>query len=375
MLYVGRSPHEAFFTPDGKQVWTTVRGENYISVADPVSMTELRRITVANGPGEVMFSPDGKYGFCVLSFTTELDVIDAHTYNVLKRLKQASPFSPNLAVSPDGMEFRITLKDSATTQAFSAKPPFKLIATLNTGPITDHVNFIDNKRGHFAYVTVGGTNQAKVYRRGNPPTLIATIPVGELPHGIWPSGDSTRVYVALENAGAVQAIDMLTNKVVADIPAGQTSQALVYVPNAVPTGDGTQNLVPPGSGRETVKLHMTAPAGAALDKASATVGIEPQGAIDLEEVAAVGLKPLTDYQLVLVDSPTHPFGDREVLGKFSTLIEGAQIIQATSLLKQVSPAGASSADRARRYLMVSSAETPEAPVLIQQFDEKISEIQ
>src|SRR5438309_12114757 len=26
--YVGRSPHEAFFTPDGKEVWVTVRGEN-----------------------------------------------------------------------------------------------------------------------------------------------------------------------------------------------------------------------------------------------------------------------------------------------------------------------------------------------------------
>src|SRR5580698_276051 len=28
--YVGRSPHEAFFTPDGSEVWVTVRGENYV---------------------------------------------------------------------------------------------------------------------------------------------------------------------------------------------------------------------------------------------------------------------------------------------------------------------------------------------------------
>jgi len=32
--YVGRSPHEAFYTPDGKEVWVTVRGENYVSVLD-----------------------------------------------------------------------------------------------------------------------------------------------------------------------------------------------------------------------------------------------------------------------------------------------------------------------------------------------------
>src|SRR6202045_5504944 len=28
VTYLGRSPHEAFFTPDGREVWVTVRGEN-----------------------------------------------------------------------------------------------------------------------------------------------------------------------------------------------------------------------------------------------------------------------------------------------------------------------------------------------------------
>src|SRR5690242_18402264 len=37
ITYVGRAPHEAFFTPDGKEVWVTVRGENYISVIDPIT--------------------------------------------------------------------------------------------------------------------------------------------------------------------------------------------------------------------------------------------------------------------------------------------------------------------------------------------------
>src|SRR6478609_7588256 len=38
--YVGRSPHEAFFTPDGKEVWVTVRGENYVAVLDGASFEE-----------------------------------------------------------------------------------------------------------------------------------------------------------------------------------------------------------------------------------------------------------------------------------------------------------------------------------------------
>src|SRR6201994_285243 len=48
--YVGRSPHEAFFTPDGKEVWVTVRGENYVSVIDAQTFEEKARITVPTGP-------------------------------------------------------------------------------------------------------------------------------------------------------------------------------------------------------------------------------------------------------------------------------------------------------------------------------------
>src|ERR1700680_2260307 len=51
VTYVGRSPHEAFFTMDGKEVWVTVRGENYVSVLDGTSYEEQTRTTVPNGPG------------------------------------------------------------------------------------------------------------------------------------------------------------------------------------------------------------------------------------------------------------------------------------------------------------------------------------
>ena len=50
--YVGRSPHEAFFTPDGKEVWVTVRGEDYISVLSTATFGEIARIKVPAGPDE-----------------------------------------------------------------------------------------------------------------------------------------------------------------------------------------------------------------------------------------------------------------------------------------------------------------------------------
>ena len=196
IVYVGRSPHEAFFTPDGRELWVTVRGENYVSVVDPTLMKETRRIEMANGPGMTIFGPDGRYAFVCSSFTPELTVVDVKSHQILKRSPQASPFCPNIAVTPENDEVWITLKDVGKVQVFSAQPPFEEKALLETGPITNHVNFVNNRNGKFIYLTIGGANEVKAYRRGKTPELVATIPVGNLPHGIWPSGDGTRVYVA-----------------------------------------------------------------------------------------------------------------------------------------------------------------------------------
>jgi len=110
------------------------------------------------------------------------------------------------------------------TQVFDARPPFRLLATLDTGPITNHVNIVRRGGDMFAYVTVGGLNQVKVFRTDDF-SQVATIPVGSLPHSLWPSGDGSRVYVGLENADALTVIDTAINKVVATVPIGQAPQA------------------------------------------------------------------------------------------------------------------------------------------------------
>jgi YVTN family beta-propeller protein len=332
VVYVGRSPHEAFFTPNGRELWVTVRGENYVSVIDPVQMKETRRIGLANGPGMTMFGPDGKYAFVCSSFTPELAVIDVASHKIVKRLPQVSPFSPNIAVSPENDEVWITLKDVGKVQVYSAKPPFEQKAVLDTGPITNHVNFVNNRNGKFAYVTIGGANQVKVFGRGATPELVATIPVGELPHGIWPSGDGSRVYVALENGEHCMAIDTVTNKVIANIPIGQTTQALVYVSNAVPSGPGTENLMPLGAAANTARLHLEV-GGTALPEAEASVAVNSLGLLDLVQIAAKGLAPQTQYQVYLAESNQSPFGKLEPLAVLKTNPDGAAIVQAIGPLK------------------------------------------
>jgi YVTN family beta-propeller protein len=205
-----------------------------------------------------IFSPDGKYGYVCSSFTPQTVVITVADYKIVGRVPQLSPFCPNIAATPDGKQVWFTLKDIGKTEVFDAHPPFPVLKTIDTGPITNHVNIVHNVKGTFAYVTVGGLNQVQVFRTDNF-SKVAIISVGKLPHGIWPSGDGTRIYVGLENGDRLVAIDTLTNKVIATSPIGQASQAIAYVPNAVPNGNGTQDLQPLGLAGNVTHLSLVPP--------------------------------------------------------------------------------------------------------------------
>jgi hypothetical protein len=310
-----------------------------------------------------MFGPDGKYAFVCSSFTPELAVVDVASHKIVKRLPQVSPFSPNIAVTPENDEVWITLKDVGKVQIYSAKPPFEQKAVLDTGPITNHVNFANNRNGKFAYVTIGGANELKAFRRGTTPELIATIPVGELPHGIWPSGDGSRVYVALENGEHCVGIDTVSNKIIATTPIGQTTQALVYVPNAVPTGSGTENLMPLGVAANTACLHLEA-GGTALPDAQASVAVNSLGLLDLVQIAAKGLAPKESYQVYLAESNNSPFGKLEPLAVLKTNPDGAGIVQAIGPLKVLAGNDPNSS-ASQRFLIVTDMKDSSQVVLRQ----------
>jgi YVTN family beta-propeller protein len=361
--YVGRSPHEAFFTPDGNEVWVTVRGENYVAVLDGKTFEAKTRIATPAGPGMQIFSPDGKYGYVCSSFNPETVVISVADHRIVGRVKQESPFCPNIAATPDGTQVWFTLKDVGKTQVFDARPPFAILKTLDTGPITNHVNFARNANGTFAYVTVGGLNEVKVFSIADF-EQIATIPVGNLPHGVWPSGDGTRVYVGLENADALAAIDTLTNKVVANIPIGQAPQALNYASNAVPEGGATEGLQPLGVAGQAAHLSLAPLAdGAKKGKAPTSVSLFEQGLTQVLQASVTGLEPRQPYVLALA-ARADGSGALEPLSAFMTNPAGSAIVNAVGPIRQIVQ---SEAKAERRYLVIVSgtADKPGRPVQVQ----------
>jgi DNA-binding beta-propeller fold protein YncE len=359
ITYVGRSPHEAFFTPDGREVWVSVRGEDYVAVLDAKRYAEIARIPVPNGPGMVIFSPDGRYGYVCSSFTPQTVVIDVRSRRVAGRVQQPSPFCPNIAASPRGDQVWFTLKDVGKVVVFNARPPFNVLREIETGAITNHVNFALTRQGQLAYVTIGGLNEVQAFRTDTF-ERIATIPTGPLPHGIWPSGDGTRMYVGIENGDAVSAIDTELQQVVATIPTGQAAQAVVYVPNAVPQGDGRANLAPLGVGAMATQLRLAAP-GASDD--ATTVALFDQGLTQILQAGVTGLAPKAPYVLALADNPQ---GDPPLqeLAAFSTNPAGAAVVDAVGPIRQVV---APDAPSLRRYLVIAPVKDgkPGAPVQLQ----------
>ena len=333
--YVGRSPHEAFFTPDGKEVWVSVRGENYVSVIDAATYNEKTRIVVPNGPGMQIFSPDGKYGYVCSSFTPETVVITVADHRIVGRVRQESPFCPNIAATPDGKQVWFTLKDIGKVMVFDARPPFAVLKTIETGPITNHVNFARNANGTFAYVTVGGRNEVQVFR--------------------------TDDFSKIEDRLA--AIDTLENRVVATIPIGQAAQAVNYVPNAVPDDDGMQGLQPLGLAGQAAHLTLVAADKGATEDAKppTSVSLFDQGLSQVLQASASGLSPKQDYVLALATQPDGG-GSREPLAKFTTNPAGSAIVNAVGPIRQIVQG---EQDVQRRYLVILRGDAAEHGVPVQ----------
>jgi YVTN family beta-propeller protein len=326
--YVGRSPHEAFFTPDGKKVWVTVRGEDYVSVINAVSFAEVSRVKTPGGPAMTIFSPDGKYAYVCSSFNPKTVVFDVASEKQVGEVVQPSAFCPNIAVSPDGKQVWFTLKDVGKTVAFSAAPPFGILKTLDTGPITNHVNFVRTPKGQFAYVSIGGLNTIKVFRTDTF-AQVAAIPVGNLPHGVWPSSDGTRVYVGLENDDKLAVIDTDKNVVVANVPIGQAPQALAFVHGAAASSEADAKLDMLGISGKIAGLEL-----GAGGKGLTSVSLFDQGLVQVVQAAATGLAPKRAYFLALSDREDGT-GHLQPLSKFLTNPAGAAIVNATGPIRQL----------------------------------------
>jgi YVTN family beta-propeller protein len=286
--YVGRAPHEGFVAPDGRTLWVAVRGESHVAVISVRTGREVDRIATAAGPSKVVFSPDGRLAYVNHVRASEVTVIRVAGRRVIHRIRGVAPRSSDEALSPDGRELWLGHPFDGKTSVVDARR-FRTLTVLDTGPRTNHPNFVTKPDGDYAYVTVAGLNQTLVYRRhGAFPVLVKRIRhAGYAPHGIWPSPDNSRIYVALQKSDAVDVIDTHGDRIIRTLHVGQDPMALVYVAGAVPLGDGRQGLTRQGLNRrvETQPVEVRGATG------TANVTVRAGDGVDLLDFSALNLPP------------------------------------------------------------------------------------
>ncbi len=316
--YLKRAPHEGFISPDGKTAWVAERGVDTVAIVRLGDDDDkVHRIQTGKGPSKVVFSPDGRLAYVNHFIDNVVAVIDVASRSVIARvaIPPLAGSSADEAISPDGAELWLGHPASGFSTVIDARR-FVVKASFETGARTNHPNFVTFKNAAYAYVTVGDLNLTKVFLRGNDytgaPQLVAQIThsvVGDAgtncqPHGIWPSPDNTRVYVALQKCDRVDVIDTATQKVIATLRVGQDPQALVYVAGAT----GNANLGQNGLGKPVRNFKVEVRGGAAA--AGGQLQVRTILGLDEVDLAASGLVPNTAYTL---------YG-RETSGGFSAIM-------------------------------------------------------
>jgi YVTN family beta-propeller protein len=178
-------PYNMYFTPDGKSAIIVAEARKRLDFRDPQTMKMQYSIAVPGcaGVNHADFSIDGRYGIFTCEFSGALAKVDFVSRKVLGYLKLSRGGMPqDIRIAPDGTAF--------------------FIADMHA----DGVHVIDGDR--FAE--------------------IGFIPTGVGTHGLYPSRDGTRLFVANRGShkvygpprgkGSVSVIDFATRKVVTTWP-------------------------------------------------------------------------------------------------------------------------------------------------------------
>jgi len=178
-------PYNMYFTPDGRSAIVVAEARKRLDFRDPQTMKLQGSLAVpeCRGINHADFSIDGRYAIFTCEFKGMLAKIDFVDRKVLGYLKLSKGGMPqDIRVSPDGKLF--------------------YVADMHA----DGVHVVDGDK----FVEVG------------------FIPTGPGTHGLYPSRDGTKLYVANRGShqvygpphgkGSVSVIDFATGKVVATWP-------------------------------------------------------------------------------------------------------------------------------------------------------------
>jgi YVTN family beta-propeller protein len=200
-------PYNMYFTPDGKSAIVVAEARHRLDFRDPHTMAMQYSVDAPScgGINHADFSNDGRYAVFTCEFDGTIAKIDLVERKVAGYLKLKMPNTRYAESAPVG------------------GPPGEICSTKKGMPQDIRIS-PDGKRFYVADMEADGVHVID----GASLTEVGFIPTGVGTHGIYPSRDGKRLYVANRGThrihgkrlgkGSVSVIDFATEKVVAQWP-------------------------------------------------------------------------------------------------------------------------------------------------------------
>ena len=211
-IEVGRSPHGLAISPDGRRVLVAVYGASQVAMIDTVRNEVVARIPVGS-PHNIAITPDGHRAYVAsqVQGSAALVVVDVASRSVVGRVALDNvPRALNF--SPDGKQLYFTEAGVSAVQVLD--PASNTVkGQIPVGASPHHPLFVGS--GGTALVVVQGPGQLAVIDTAS--EAVTAVPVGQMPHWIAVSSESSLAYVTNENSNDVSVVSLNNNKVVATV--------------------------------------------------------------------------------------------------------------------------------------------------------------
>ncbi len=217
---VGAVPQHVVPSYDLRTLWVTNDVGNSLTPINPANGVPGRPVPV-DDPYNLYFTPDGRYAIVMAERLRRMDFRDAHTMKLHHELQVPQCAGDNHAdFTADGRYMLVSCEFGADMVLVDVAAE-RVAATLQlpAGASPQDVKLSpDGSVFYVADLTYGGVWEIAP----SPLRRIGFIRTGAGAHGLYPSRDTTRLYVSNRSAGTVSVISFATRRVVAtwDIPGG-----------------------------------------------------------------------------------------------------------------------------------------------------------
>jgi len=217
-ISTGKEPHHLYLTPDEKSIIVANAGSDSLTFIDPRTAEIQRTVRNVLDPYHLRFSPDMKWFVTAGNRLHHVDLYrwDGATLTLAKRIPTGKTPS-HIWIDSRSTTAYVTMQDSDELVAIDLGTQV-LKWRIKTGALPADVFGLPDDRQVLVGLT--GSDSVEVYDvSGAAPRLAQKIRTGAGAHAFRAAGDRRHVYVSNRVANTISKLDLQTLQVVGDYPA------------------------------------------------------------------------------------------------------------------------------------------------------------